>query len=182
MRYIIRGGEGGDYAQRNPGVMGNAWFPQKITMVPDANTELLGLDGLDYKNEVLVHDNFKEYLSVKEYAKDTTATIQLIKEQPNQLVYDYSSASERFTVFSEVYFNKGWNAYVDGVLTPHFRANYMLRAMLLPKGKHTIEFKFEPQVVSKGSKITLGTSILLILLLLGGFIFSRKSTSSNEKA
>lgn len=182
VRYIIRGGEGGDYAQRNPGVLGNAWFPKKIKVVPDANAELLGLDGLDYKNEVLVHEDFKDLVPVKEYVADTTAVIQLTKEQPNHLVYEYSSDTERFTVFSEVYFDNGWNAYVDGVLNPHFRANYMLRAMLLPKGNHTVEFKFEPEVVSRGSKITLGTSILLVLLILGGFMYSRKTTLSNENA
>ena len=86
------------------------------------------------------------------------------------------------TVFSEVYFENGWNAYVDEVLTPHFRTNYMLRGMVMPAGNHKVEFKFEPTVVATGSSITLVSSILLGFLLIGGIVYSRKDLSTNEQA
>lgn len=179
VRYLIRATEGGTYAQRNPGALGNAWFPEKITVVPNANAELLGLDSLDFRKRVLVHSEFNNLLTSKEYPRDSTATITLVKEQPNYLSYEFNAASERVTVFSEAYFNKGWNAYIDGVLTPHFRANYMLRGMLIPAGSHTIAYKFEPTVVKRGSTITLVSSLFLVLLLIGGIIYSRKDVKHN---
>ncbi len=182
VRYLIRGGESGDYAQRNPGALGNAWFPKKITFVPDANAELLSLDGLDYKNEAIVHNDFNNLINSKEFPADSTATIRLVKEQPNFLEYNFSSTTSRFTVFSEAYFDKGWNAYIDDVLTPHFRVNYMLRGMILPEGAHKITFKFEPTVVKTGSAITLATSILLTLLIVGGLWYSYKERKKNEQA
>ena len=182
VRYLIRATEGGTYAQRNPGAIGNAWFPEKITLVPDANSELLGLDGLDFRKEVLVHTDFSEHITKKEFARDSTAMISLIAEQPNHLSYEFTADTERLTVFSEAYFEKGWNAYVDGELTPHFRTNYMLRAMLIPAGNHSVEFKFEPTVVKTGSSITLVSSILLGLLLVGGIVYSRKDLTHNDQA
>jgi len=69
-------------------------------------------------------------------------------------------------VFSEIYYPKGWNAYLDGKLTPHFRADYVLRAMVLPAGNHKVVFKFEPEVYALGEKISLISSLILILLIL----------------
>lgn len=182
VRYIIRTTEGGNYAQRNPGALGNAWFPEKVRVVQDANTELLALDSLNFRKEAIVHQDFKALLPSTEFARDSTAVIQLVKEQPNHLVYEYDAASERMTVFSEAYFKKGWNAYIDGVLSPHFRVNYMLRGMVIPAGTHTIDFKFEPTVVKTGSTITLLTSILLVLLVIGGVVYSRKNFIKNDPA
>lgn len=182
VRYIIRTTEGGNYAQRNPGALGNAWFPEKVRVVQDANTELLALDSLNFRKEAIVHQDFKALLPSTEFARDSTAVIQLVKEQPNHLVYEYDAASEQMTVFSEAYFKKGWNAYIDGVLSPHFRVNYMLRGMVIPAGTHTIDFKFEPTVVKTGSTITLLTSILLILLVIGGVVYSRKNFIKNDPA
>lgn len=75
-------------------------------------------------------------------------------------------------VFSEMYYYPGWNAYIDGKLTDHFKVNYVLRALSVPAGDHTIEFKFEPPVIEKGSTITLASSILLGLIIIGGIGFS----------
>ena len=69
-------------------------------------------------------------------------------------------------MFSEIYYKEGWNAYVDGRLTPHYNVNYVLRGMEIPKGKHTIEFKFEPSVVKTGSTIALFSSVLLLLFII----------------
>ena len=182
VRYLIREAKEGAYAQPNPGALGNAWFPEKINIVPDANAELLGLDDLDFRKEALVHVSFSERITKKEFARDATAMIALVSEQPNHLSYEFTANTERFTVFSEAYFEKGWNAYVDGALTPHFRANYMLRGMLIPAGKHTVEFKFEPTVVKTGSSITLLTSALLGLLLIGAIVYSRKNLEHNDQA
>ena len=77
-------------------------------------------------------------------------------------------------MFSEIYYPKGWNAYVDGTLTPHFRANYVLRAMILPAGEHKVEFRFEPRAYYLGEKVSLVSSIVLILLVVAGIAYGAK--------
>jgi len=182
VRYVIREGEREAYAQRNPEALGNAWFPEKVRMVPDANAELLSLDDLDFKQEAVVHTSFNDMITKKQFVTDSTASIRLVHEQPNHLSYEFTAREDRMTVFSEVYFESGWNAYVDEVLTPHFRTNYMLRGMVIPAGNHKVEFKFEPTVVTTGSSITLASSILLGLLLLGGIAYSRKDLNTHDQA
>ena len=85
--------------------------------------------------------------------------------KPNYLRYNSSSAEDGIVIFSEIYYDKGWNAYVDGELSPYFRANYVLRGMQMPKGNHVIEFKFEPNTYKIGETISLASSIILLLLL-----------------
>ena len=121
-------------AQQNPGNNGNAWFVNSIKIAKNANEEITSLDSLKTKNEAvidakLISDNF-----VTEYANDSTATIELIKYKDNELTYEVNSSSNRFTVFSEIYYKDGWNAYIDGNLTPHLRVNYVLRGMEIPAG------------------------------------------------
>ena len=106
--------------------------------------------------------------NLKEFTKDTNSTITLDLEsyKPNHLTYTLKNVtSNQLAVFSEIYYEKGWNAYIDGKIVPHFRANYILRAMQIPKGNHTIEFKFEPKVYVTGERISLTSSIILLLLL-----------------
>ncbi|MGB2279575.1 MAG: YfhO family protein, partial [Flavobacteriales bacterium] len=75
--------------------------------------------------------------------------------------------TKQFAVFSEIYYDKGWNAYIDGELVPHIRANYLLRALPIPSGQHTIEFKFEPQTYYSTENITLFSSLIVIIALFG---------------
>ena len=98
--------------------------------------------------------------------QDGESAIQLTDYQPNHLTYQTESANDRLAVFSEIYFANGWNAYLDGVKAPYLRANYILRAMNIPAGKHTIDFKFEPAVWKVGEPISLVASLILILLML----------------
>jgi uncharacterized membrane protein YfhO len=93
--------------------------------------------------------------------------IKLKSYAPNHLVYDYQGNKENMVVFSEIYYPEGWDAFIDGKLTPHFRVDYVLRAMLVPPGNHTIEFKFEPKVWTYGNIISLISSLLIILLAIG---------------
>ncbi len=106
--------------------------------------------------------------------KDSTATIALLNYDVTTLTYQSKTAKEQFAVFSEIYYKDGWNAYVDGKLTPHFRVNYVLRGMIVPAGKHTIEFKFEPKVIQQGKIISLSSYGLLIFITVGWFFYERK--------
>ena len=95
--------------------------------------------------------------------------------QPNELVYETDAKADEFAVFSEIYYPKGWNAYIDGQLKPHAGVNYVLRGMPIPAGKHKIEFKFEPITYTTGNNIAMAGSILLLITVGVGFYLNKKN-------
>ena len=104
---------------------------------------------------------------IPSFVFDSTASIQLTDYKANQLSYTANCSKNQLAVFSEIFYDKGWNAYLNGELVPHFRANYVLRAMPIPAGNHQIEFKFEPRTYKTGEGISLASSAILLLLLIG---------------
>ncbi len=106
------------------------------------------------------------------------ANITLDSYKPNHLKYSSINTNEGFAVFSEMYYEKGWKASIDGKETEIFRVDYVLRGLHIPAGKHVIEFKFEPEVVKTGSTITLISSLGMLLLLIGGVYFERKNNKN----
>lgn len=174
VKYVIqKDKEGKEFPVSNPDVNGNAWFVSQLKLVNSADEEMKALDSLDSKNVAVVN---KKDFDIKNtaFAKDSTATITLENYKPNYLKYVSNNSNEGLAVFSEMYYAKGWNAYIDGKKSDHIRVDYVLRALNIPAGKHTVEFKFEPQVVKTGSTITLISSIVILLLLVGGIYFERK--------
>ena len=176
VKYIIQtDSTGAAFPVQNPDINGNAWFVQNIKFVQNADQEMKALDKLDTKNVAVM--NAKEFeIKNKAFAKDSVATIILDSYKPNHLKYTSKNSNEGLAVFSEMYYKNGWKASIDGKETEIFRANYALRALQIPAGKHTIEFKFEPQVVKTGSTIALFSSIGMLLLLIGGIYFERKKS------
>ena len=158
---------------------GNAWFVNEFKTVTSANEEIRALDSLDTKNKVVISKNDFEKFQLQDILseQDSTATIQLTKYDVTTLEYLSKTRKNQFAVFSEIYYKNGWNAYVDGKLTPHFRVNYVLRGMLIPKGTHTIIFKFEPTVIKKGNIIGLFSYGLLLLISVGWFFLKKKKLS-----
>lgn len=153
-------------AQRNPQALGNAWFVSEVKMVDNADQELASLTGFDPSVTAVVDKKFQEELKGWTPAKDSLDHITLTSYQPNNLQYKYQSKNPGLAVFSEIWYPKGWDAYVDGKPAPHFRANYLLRAMILPAGEHSVEFRFEPKSYFVGEKVSMISSILMILILL----------------
>jgi len=153
-------------AQQNPGAMGNAWFVNSVNIVPNADAEIDALNNLDVRNKAVVDSRFKDL--VIQNSSNENSSISLTDYEPNYLKYTSTSTSDGIVIFSEIYYEKGWNAYVDGELKPHFRANYVLRGMQVPTGNHIIEFKFEPKTYQIGESVSLASSIILLLLL--GFV------------
>lgn len=174
VKYVIQTDKTGkEFPTSNPKANGNAWFVSQVKLVNSADEEMKALKGLDSKNVALVNSNdFK--IKNTAFAKDNSARIILETYKPNYLKYVSNNANEGLAVFSEMYYGKGWNAYIDGKSVDHIRVDYVLRGLNIPAGKHTIEFKFEPQVIKTGSMITLISSIGMLLLLAGGIYFERK--------
>ncbi|MGB5556281.1 MAG: YfhO family protein [Flavobacteriaceae bacterium] len=173
VKYVIQQDEeGNQYPALNPDANGNAWFVQRIKEVTTANDELLALKDFDEKKEAIVNTEAFPNINLFTFKVDSTSSIQLTDYKPNHLTYKSTNPNMGVAVFSEMYYVPGWNTYIDGKLTDHFKANYVLRALKVPAGEHEIEFKFEPEVIKKGSTITLASSILLGLIIVGGLGFS----------
>jgi hypothetical protein len=168
----------------NPEANGNAWFVQNINWVANADEEIDALTELKTKTTTIIDKRFENQFTNFIYEYDSTASIKLTSYTPNKLVYQTNAQSNQVAVFSEVHYDKGWKAYLDGVEMPHFRCNYVLRGMTVPAGEHTIEFKFEPEVIAEGENISLMASIMLYggLLAVGGFsiIRSRRKEDNTQ--
>ena len=170
IKYIVTGE---NQVIKNDDAYGNAWFVNKVVVADNANEEIKLLDSLNLRKKAVVDKRFA--LSAQNYELDSLATISLTSYKPDALTYSSKADSKQLAVFSEMYYANGWNAYIDGVLTPHIRANYVLRALEIPEGEHIIEFKFEPGVVKTGSTIALAASVIFILLFLGAGYLEWKS-------
>ncbi len=176
VRYVLQADTSGTVFPRlNQYANGNAWFVQQVKFAQNADAEMKDLDSLNTKEVAVVNQKeFGAMLKNNTFVKDSLAEITLQKYKPNVLQYVSNNANEGLAVFSEMYYADGWNAYIDGKKTPHFRADYALRALLVPAGKHQIEFKFEPQVVKTGSTIAMASSFGMVLLIVGGLYFERR--------
>lgn len=172
---ILPGGEGNEEIQvKNDAANGNAWLVRSVKTVANADSEIVGLYRIDTKTTAIAQEKFRKEAPYKD-SYDGQGNIVLKSYQPNHLVYESDTKSEEFAVFSEIYYPLGWNAYVDGALTPHIGVNYVLRGMPLPAGKHQIEFKFEPQTYKTGNNIALAGSVLLVLAVIGGIFLERRN-------
>ncbi len=179
--YIVPGQNNQPVARFNPDAMGNAWFVSGVQVVANADEEIQALYDTDPRGTAIVDRRFSEDLEGYVPGADSTAWIRLVSYKPNELVYSYQAEKQQLAVFSEIYYDKGWKAYIDGEPAPYFRADYVLRAMVLPAGKHEIRFEFHPRSYFIGEKISLASSSLLILLFLGALVLEILRTTRGEK-
>lgn len=176
---MVPNNEGKKVLQVNADTNGNAWFINSIKVVNNANEEILELDSVNTKEVAIINvanisSDFKQ-----DYKQDSTASINLVSYKANALSYESSASERQFAVFSDIYYKDGWNAYIDGELTPYFNVNYILRGMEIPKGKHTLEFKFEPEVIKTGNTVSLISYLLLLLIPLGWFFVEKKRNKTS---
>ena len=163
-----------EFPALNDKANGNAWFVSDVKFVNSADEEMKALDKFNSKDEVII--NQKEFPIVKEnsFQKDSLAKINLVDYKPNYIKYTTENANKGLAVFSEIFYPKGWIATIDGKEAKILRTNYTLRGLEIPAGKHTVEFKFEPQVVKTGSTIVLISGLGMLLLIGGGVYVERK--------
>jgi hypothetical protein len=157
---------------KNPYALGNAWFVESYRVVNSADEEIAALQDFDPRSEAIIDNRFVKDLGGFTAPVSSDGSITLESYSPNRMVYNSSAKSDELAVFSEMYYQPGWNAYIDGKKTPHARANYILRAMVVPAGDHKIEFRFEPGSFYTGQKVSLAASLLTILLTLGVVLFA----------
>jgi hypothetical protein len=164
-KYIIYQNKEGEVLYfENEKANGNAWFVDAIETFETADEEILSFDKINTKTTATANTS---ELKSQRFAKDSTASIQLVNYKLNHLVYATQNLEDGFAVFSEAYYKNGWNVTIDGVEVEHYNVDYVLRGLEIPKGEHTVVFSFNPAVVATGSNISLGSTILLVLLILG---------------
>ena len=164
----------------NDEALGNAWFIQKLTLKNTDDEVMQALTSFKPATEALATNADLKATIPTQYTVDSTATIALKSYAPNVLVYESNNPNEGLAVFSEMYYPYGWKATIDGKEAPIYRVDYTLRAMVVPAGQHQIRFAFEPEVVQKGSYLTLAGGILLLLWAIGGAIIAVRSKKKEK--
>ena len=181
-KYILLGSLQEPRAEINPNANGNAWFVSDIQFVKTPNEEIKAVGEIDSKKTAVVSVEDQKYFEGKNLQSDSTAVIELKNYQPNQLEFKTQSKTPQLAVFSEIYYPKGWKILLDGKEVPYIKANYLLRAVLVPAGNHEVRMVFEPEVIEKGKIISMSAFGIFLLLSVGGFLkFRRKPAVKNTE-
>jgi Bacterial membrane protein YfhO len=171
-KYFILGTNPDDVLP-NEEANGPAWFVNEVIAVNSANEELKKTGEIDTKRAAVLNSK-QSAVSSKQLTSDSLSSINLIEQKPYSMKYESTSSADGVAVFSEIYYPKGWHATIDGKEAPILRANYVLRALEIPAGQHKIEFKFEPKPYVIGNKVTLASSWVLLLVVIGSLGWALK--------
>ena len=163
--FIVSGPNNQPVAQINQLANGPAWFVKAIKYVNSADEEMLALDSLHSKDTVVIDKREQQKVTISPIF-DSSASIKLVKNLNDEIIYQSSATTNQFAVFSEIYYPKGWKAYVDDKETPIVKVDYAFRGVNLPAGNHTIKFEFAPSSYTLGNTLNLAAGIISILSLL----------------
>ena len=165
----------------NPYAYGNAWFVEQVKYVANANEEIDAVGNTNLQTTAIVDSRFKEQLQgVTKGFKDSLSTIRLTSYEPNELIYEVSTPQDGVVVFSEIYY-PGWQATIDGEPIELARADYILRAMNVPAGKHIIEMRFDPKSLHVTESIAYGALALILIAIMALLLIYRKRLTTKEK-
>ncbi|MFA6481827.1 MAG: YfhO family protein [Bacteroidales bacterium] len=170
---------------QNTHAIGDVWFVDRVKWVQNANEELDALGTTQLNNEAVVDKRFEKQLSTLPATLSPNAepdAISMVEYKPDYLKYNTQSTDNRLAVFSQIYYPYGWQAFVDGKETEYIRADYAMRAMVVPSGKHTVEFRFEPKTLKTGKLISLIGSFLVLLLMIGTAVVEIKGKREMEES
>jgi hypothetical protein len=170
-KYFIQADQrtGQPVARMNPGAFGPCWLVRAIHFVKDGNEEMKALDSTDLRDTAVIQQQFAARVPFMP-APDSSASLHLVDNQDDKIDYKFSARTNQFAVFSEIYYDKGWNAYLDGNKTDYVRVDYVLRGMAVPAGNHTIEFRFEPGSYKTGMMLATWFNLTVYLLLIAGLV------------
>jgi hypothetical protein len=180
--FIVQGENNQPKAIQNPDAYGHAWPVASLIAAADADDELSLLDSTDLRTTAVVAKSIVESMSMQTEGYDTGGTVVLTSFKENELVYSTQFSSDALVVFSEIYYrgNKDWISTIDDKPIEHFRANYILRAMKVPAGSHTIKFRFDPPSYSKGQWVDFGASIVVLGLVFAAVWSTFKGTKTEQ--
>ena len=174
-RYLIVAGREGQPEPRiRTTANGAAWFVDSLVYVPTAQAEIDALETIDTKTTAVVATKDEAQTAgvlTAASGADSTRVIALTEYRPNYLKYEYTAPAKSVAVFSEIFYDHGWTAYVDGEETPYFRADYVLRAMVLPAGTHTVEWRFRAPGWTAVEGVTLAASLVILLGAVAALVY-----------
>ncbi len=180
-KYVINKTAQGEVAQQNPGNLGACWFAKQIAFVKDDAAAMRALDNNNPADSAIVEMPEMRNLSDFKTSPDSTAKIQLIKNDNDLITYTSQSNANHFAVFSEIYYDRGWHAYIDNKEVPIVRTDYVLRGLAVPAGNHSIRFEFKPASFYNSEKISIiASAIVWLLLAVTAFIFIKKRSATNN--
>ncbi|MES2702118.1 MAG: YfhO family protein [Bacteroidota bacterium] len=196
-KYIIAGrSEQEARVLPNPTACGNAWFVEEIKWANTADEEMSSLNasiigdtvempnGFNPRKTAVIRTKFKNDIGNYTFGKDSASAVKLAKYGLNDISFASSNSKDGLAVFSDIYYDKGWEAFVDGKQTPIVKANYVLRAIKVPAGNHNIEFHFRPKSFYTGKTMSTISSVLLFGLCLAAFypLFKKEKSPAEKKA
>ena len=177
--FILPTGQNQTIPIMNPYAYGNAWFVDKVEYVDNANQEIDALHTILPTETAVVDARFKEILKdVTTSYKDSLSSVRLTSYEPNCLVYETNNSKDGVVVFSEIYYPDGWIATIDGEPADIARADYILRSMYVPAGKHTIEMRFDPKSLHVTEGIAYAALALMVIGIMILVIIYRRKLSS----
>lgn len=179
-KYVLVADSTGIQPKENPFANGAAWFVSELKVASTPNEEIDLISKVDNKKVAVIGKEDEKYFNGKTLQADPAAKITIKTYQPNEILYQTSSATPQLAVMSEIYYPHGWKFYIDGKQTDYIKADYLLRAVHVPAGKHEIRMAFEPEVIQKGKAISLASVGLFVLLAGLGFFINRKIYKSQE--
>jgi hypothetical protein len=156
-------------ARVNPAAFGPCWLVKAVHFVKDGNEEMKALDSVNVRDTAIIQQQYASLIKFMP-VPDSAASIRLLENQNDKITYKFSAKTNQFAVFSEIYYNKGWDVFLDGIKADYYRVDYVLRGMAVPAGEHTIEFRFEPHSYKLGGMLSVWSSLVVYLLLIGSVI------------
>lgn len=178
-KYVIYNPDGG--VIENKSACGGAWFVDEVKIVPNADAEIVAVKTFDPHKTAIVDTRYSAQVANYKGGADPTASIKVVSHAPDKIVYESNSGSEKVAIFPEIYYPAGWKVTIDGKESEFFCADYVLRGIKVPAGKHNIVFEFHPDKYYTGEKIAMVGSILVFLLLIGG-IYMQIRTNKKQQA
>lgn len=177
-KYIIHNPNAAPITNNN--TLGNAWFVSNYKIVENSDEEISLIPTFDPAKEALIDKRYSSEIEGLECKKDSASSIKLLEYKPNYLKYASNNVNDALAVFSEIYYPAGWTATINGEETDILRANYVLRALKIPAGNNVIEFSFKPKTYYTGEKISMASSIILLLLGIGIIIMEVLKNKKTE--
>jgi Bacterial membrane protein YfhO len=160
----------------NPDAYGACWLVSNVKVVEDRVASLKAIGVTNLKDTAIIEKTAAQNLVQPQ--RDSLSTISLTKFDNDKMEYEANCSRPQFAVFSEIYYPKGWNAYIDGKKVAYVNTNYVLRGLSIPAGKHKVEFIFEPASVTSGRNIMFIASILIVISLIGGLFMAWKTAKT----
>jgi hypothetical protein len=163
--------------------MGHGWLVKDIKLVENADEEYLALGNTNLSQVAVVDRRFENLVPDRFRHEELTGSVTLTEYRPNRMSYDINVGQPTLVVFSDVYYEGGWKASIDGEEVPHLRANYILRALPVEAGNHKVEFEFVFEPFEKGEPISVAGSLIILFIFLGllgykGLSWFRNQTNS----